>query len=378
MRQISSFSKHTITILVVDDEPANLMILEEVLSLAGYAPITADNGKDAVRKAHENCPDLILLDIMMPEEDGFAVIKKLKKNPQTAAIPVIFLTGSSDIEHKLRGFRLGAVDYIVKPFYPEEVMARINLHLKLARATDALVACQTEKIRQISEAQCQLLMKPEQLPAGKFSIYYNSLQEAGGDYYDVLELSPHIHSYFIADISGHDIATGFLTSALKALLNQNVSLIYSPAESMKMMDKVLKGILPPEKYLTACLVSLNRETNILTVVNAGHPPLLHIPQNGEAKFITCRGDAMGIVPNVFFEMQQISVRPGDRLILFTDGLLEDNLEKKLWPSQLPRLLAAAPDLKDMPYQVIPENLKNLLVSDDATLSDDIVIMAIEI
>lgn len=378
MLHTSTSANTPITILVIDDEPSNLVVLQEVLAIAGYVPLIAENGRDGCQLAREKGVDLILLDIMMPEEDGFEVIQKLKRDPQTVSIPVIFLTGSNNVEHKLLGFRLGAVDYIVKPFQSEEVIARINLHLKLARATDLLVSCQTEKIRQISEAQCQLLVSPDLVPAGKFSIYYRSFQEAGGDYYDVLELSEHIHSYFIADISGHDIATGFLTSALKALLTQNVSLIYSPAESMKMMHNVLKGILPPEKYLTACLATLNRETNKLTVVSAGHPPLLHIPREGEAKYLTCRGDAMGILPDVFFETQQLTVSSGDKLLLFSDGLLEASSGKNPWPSQLPRLLAIAKDLHEMPLHEIPESLKTILAPEETRISDDIVIMAIEV
>lgn len=367
-----------ITILVVDDEPSNLMVLTESLAMAGYVPIEADNGQDACLLVQEQHPKLILLDIMMPEMDGFEVIEELKKDPQTASIPVIFLTGSTNMEHKLLGFRLGAVDYITKPFHPEEVIARINLHLKLARATELLVSSQTEKIKAISKAQSLLLINPEELPGGKFSIFRHTLQEAGGDYYDVLELSEHIHAYFVADFSGHDISTSFLTSALKALLTQNVSLIYSPSESMKMIHNVLKGILPPEKYLTACLATLNRETNKLRVVSAAHPPLLHIPKDGAATFIDCHGNTMGIVADVFFEMQQVSVHKGDRLILFTDGLLEDKSRRNLWPSQLPRLLSVAPDLKDKALAEIPAYLKNLLINQDEDIIDDIIIMAIEV
>ncbi len=367
-----------IKILIVDDEPLIFFALENTLTSTGYKPTTASNGKDAFNLAKKIKPDLILLDIIMPEEDGFSVLRKLKKDPLTLTIPVIFLTGSTDVESKLHGFSLGAVDYITKPFHPEEVIARINLHLKLSRATELLISSQTEKIKQISEAQCQLLVKPEQLTGGKFSIFYESLQEAGGDYYDVLELSEQIHSYFIADFSGHDIATSFLTPALKAALTQNVSLIYSPAESMKMIHKVLKGILPPEKYLTACLATLNRETNRLTVVSAAHPPLLHIPQDGTTQFIKCQGDAIGIVEDVFYEMSVFEVKPGDKLIFYTDGLLENATEKKTWPSQLSRLLEIAPQLNRTPYQEIPEKIQSLLLPDQEQLADDIVIMAVEV
>jgi putative two-component system response regulator len=106
-------------ILIVDDQPDNLKILQRQLKM--YNSDIASNGGDALRLAEENKPDLILLDVMMPEMDGFSVAKKLKSNPETASIPIIFITAKTDVGSFIEGFDLGADEYIMKPYDPNVV-----------------------------------------------------------------------------------------------------------------------------------------------------------------------------------------------------------------------------------------------------------------
>jgi DNA-binding NtrC family response regulator len=117
------------TILVVDDKPENIRLLFETLQGAGYRTLAAVNGERAVRQASLAKPDLILLDVMMPGMDGFSACRKLKSEPSTKNIPVIFMTALSETVNKLRGFEAGGVDYLTKPLQHEEVLARINAHL---------------------------------------------------------------------------------------------------------------------------------------------------------------------------------------------------------------------------------------------------------
>jgi signal transduction histidine kinase len=119
------------TILIVDDNSANLGVLSDALSQAGFEVRVAKSGKMALERVKYALPDLILLDVMMPEMDGFETCRRLQANPQTRHIPVIFMTALSDTANKVEGFQLGAVDYITKPFQQEEVLARVKLHLKL-------------------------------------------------------------------------------------------------------------------------------------------------------------------------------------------------------------------------------------------------------
>ena len=119
------------TILIVDDNSANLGVLSDALSQAGFEVRVAKSGKMALERVKYALPDLILLDVMMPEMDGFETCRRLQANPETTQIPVIFMTALSDTANKVEGFQLGAVDYITKPFQQEEVLARVKLHLKL-------------------------------------------------------------------------------------------------------------------------------------------------------------------------------------------------------------------------------------------------------
>lgn len=125
-------------ILIVDDVPLNLQMLGGLLQSKGYEVAPASSGAIALEMAQTQTPDLILLDIQMPEMDGFKVCKLLKENPVTKDIPVIFLTAFVETEDIVRGFELGAVDYISKPFNSSELIARVNTHLSLKQATDII------------------------------------------------------------------------------------------------------------------------------------------------------------------------------------------------------------------------------------------------
>ena len=131
--------KFNFRILIVDDIPTNIQVLGSVLRKAGYEVAFTDNGKDAINKAKANQYDLILLDIMMPNMDGFEVCKILKGLPLSKDIPVIFLTAKTDSESLIKAFELGAVDYLTKPFKAAELLARVKTHISLKYTTEELI-----------------------------------------------------------------------------------------------------------------------------------------------------------------------------------------------------------------------------------------------
>ncbi|MGG6296821.1 ATP-binding response regulator [Leptolyngbya sp. AN02str] len=157
------------TILIVDDSPANLNVLFDVLKEAGFKVLVAQSGTSALQKVECTSPDLILLDILMPAPDGFETCRILKQKEETKEIPIIFMTALSDTVDKVRGLQLGAVDYITKPFQHEEVLARIQLHLKMRNLTRQVQAqnlqleqeirerIQVEEALRQREAQLQLI-----------------------------------------------------------------------------------------------------------------------------------------------------------------------------------------------------------------------------
>ena len=137
-------------ILVVDDEPNNLQILRQILN-ADYSLIFAKNGKEALDAVAKHQPDLVLLDVMMPEMDGYEACQQLKNNPTTQSIPVIFVTAMSDVDDESHGFDVGAVDYITKPVSAPIVLSRVRTHLSLVHV-DELQKSQRAAVYMLGEA----------------------------------------------------------------------------------------------------------------------------------------------------------------------------------------------------------------------------------
>ncbi|NJM49465.1 MAG: response regulator [Alkalinema sp. RU_4_3] len=169
------------TVLIVDDTASNLQVLSDALSDAGFEVAVATSGENALRQISYALPSLILLDIQMGGIDGFETCRRLKANPHTQDIPVIFMTALSEVETKIRGFEVGAVDYITKPFQQAEVLARVQLHLKLAmmtqqlttqnlllmELTDSLEQRVTERTQALNQANLQLMQQEKMSSLGQ-------------------------------------------------------------------------------------------------------------------------------------------------------------------------------------------------------------------
>jgi len=132
-------------VLVVDDIARNLQVVGTLLRHEGYEVMPATSGADALEGVQAQVPDLILLDMMMPEMDGLEVCRRLKANPAVQNIPIIFLTASNEMEHLIKGFEAGAVDYVTKPFNAPELLARVRTHLELRHARERLREMNEEK-----------------------------------------------------------------------------------------------------------------------------------------------------------------------------------------------------------------------------------------
>lgn len=161
-------------ILVVDDTATNLEFISEILTDAGFKVALASDGEIALKQVQYRLPDLILLDVMMPRMDGFETCKKLKVNPETCDIPVIFTTANSDTDSKVEGLSIGAVDYITKPFHEKELLARIKTHLQLRNLTKTLeervvdrTAALSKALQDLQESQLQLVQKEKMSALGQ-------------------------------------------------------------------------------------------------------------------------------------------------------------------------------------------------------------------
>ena len=147
------------SILIVDDIAKNIQVLGNMLRQEGYSISFTTSGKQALEMVLSDIYDLILLDIMMPEVDGFEVCRRLSEIPESKAIPVIFLTAKTDKDDLLRGFEVGAVDYVTKPFNSAELLARVHTHLELKRARDRL----KQAYQELADRNTQLSLLNEEL-----------------------------------------------------------------------------------------------------------------------------------------------------------------------------------------------------------------------
>jgi signal transduction histidine kinase len=164
------------TVLIIDDVPANLDLLFKHLHRSGYRVLVAQDGQTAVRQAEYAQPDIILLDVMMPGIDGFETCRRLKANEITQEIPVIFMTALADTANKVRGFEVGAIDYVTKPFDRQEVLARLETHLTIRNLQKNLRAeiAEREKVEAaLRETMAELQVRNEELDAFAHTVAHN-------------------------------------------------------------------------------------------------------------------------------------------------------------------------------------------------------------
>lgn len=364
------------TVLIVDDSSANRGYLAHILEEDGYRIIQAPNGEEGLAQAEAAQPILILLDVVMPGIDGFETLRRLKANPGTKRSSVIMLTSLDDQESKLKAFDYGAVDYIVKSANEAEVRARVRVHVRLAIANEELLAARAESVRQISAAQRSFLLRPGDLPEASFSVYYRSLHEAGGDFYDVVPVSEGVFFYLIADVAGHDLGTSYVTPAVKVLLKQCATPAYSVPESIAFLNGVLSKTLLEETYLTAFALRINRRAGKAVFLAAGHPPALFIPKNGPVSFVSCENSFIGMFEDTSYHAETIDIGEGDRFILYTDGLVELGVEKKSWAESHEQLLPVAEELRNLPLAELPLSLVGRMGAESP--DDDVAVLAMEV
>jgi sigma-B regulation protein RsbU (phosphoserine phosphatase) len=315
------------SILLVDDQPTNLKVLLQTLEGLGCKLLVAMNGETALAIAQKARPDLILLDIMMPGINGFEVCQRLKADPDTQKIPVIFLSALDETGDKVRGLQLGAVDYVVKPFQPEEVIARVNTHLTIHRLSRQVQKQRDElehELQVVSQLQRDLL--PERLPpihGLKMAVHYETSRYAGGDYYDFMELPNGLWAILMADAEGHSAPATVMMAMTCALFRSCSAHLDEPGAMLSYINENLCKV-NKDSFVTAIYAVYDSCTRKMKIACAGHPfPMLFRTGPATAAEIPCDSVLlMGLKPYTDVPITEVALQPGDRLLLYTDGVTD--------------------------------------------------------
>jgi phosphoserine phosphatase RsbU/P len=314
------------TLLVVDDAPANIQVVKSILKDL-YKIRFATSGAKALELAKATPPpDLILLDVSMPEMDGYEVCAQLKLTEETRDIPVIFLTGRTHVDEETRGFDVGAVDYIHKPFSPAVVKARVQTHLVLRGIREQLAQQLLTIQKELETArQIQLSILPSEIPKIEgldISARYVPMTSVAGDFYDFIVVDEKRIGILVADVSGHGMPAALIASMLKVALSAQVAHAAEPAQVLSGLNQVLCGKFE-QHYVTAAYLFVDMQKRMLTYSGAGHPPLLLWGGSAkEVRDVMENGLFLGKFPFATYSSVELLLKAGDRVLLYTDGIPE--------------------------------------------------------
>jgi len=313
-------------LLVVDDAPSNIQIVHSILKDA-YKVRVATSGARALELVKVTPPpDLILLDVMMPGMNGYEVCARLKADPETKEIPVIFLTAQTEAEDETRGFEAGAVDYIHKPFSPAVVKARVQTHLTLRGIREQLAAQLNSIQKELETArQIQFSILPDTIPkiAGlDIAARYIPASAVAGDFYDFIPIDDHRIGILVADVSGHGMPAALIASMLKIALAAQVPHAADPALVLSGLNQVLCGKFQ-QHYVTAAYLYLDMETHTARYAGAGHPPLLMWGGGSDGvRDVLENGLFLGKFKIAAYSSVEFPISRGTWALLYTDGIPE--------------------------------------------------------
>jgi len=345
-------------VLVVDDTPANIQVLMETLK-DDYRIVAAINGERALQLAiSDPPPDIILLDVMMPEMDGYEVCAKLKADAKTRDIPIIFVTAMSDTQDEAKGLELGAVDYIIKPISPPVVSARVKSHLELKQAREILknqnvileqrVEERTKEVLELQQAefdlrtakekvenelniaaQIQKSILPSSFPAypdrKEFELYafMQPARYIGGDFYDFFFIDGNTLALVMADVSDKGVPAALFMMVSRTLINSLAVDYKSPSVVLEKANNVMCQNNDSGMFVTVFLAFYDVASGRLTATNAGHSASIIIDPDGASReWATTHGAALGFMEDLPYKEETMDLEVGQTLFLYTDGVTE--------------------------------------------------------
>jgi sigma-B regulation protein RsbU (phosphoserine phosphatase) len=324
-------------ILVVDDERLNINVLVDLLK-PDYKMMAAKNGEQALKAVRiAKPPDLILLDIMMPEMDGYEVCRRLKADETTRDIPVIFVTAMGETSDETKGLEVGAVDYLTKPISPPIVQARVKTHLALRRNMTELqkaygvIEAQKERMQEELNVgrNIQMSMVPQKFPAfpdrDEFSIHaaLHPAREVGGDFYDFFFIDENRLCICVGDVSGKGVPAALFMAVTRTLIKARASDDRSTASILTRVNDEISRDNKAYMFVTLFVGILDTVSGELVYTNAGHNPTFIRKADGNFKRLdTLHGPVVGARAGLAYKEDSVRVAKGDIILMYTDGVTD--------------------------------------------------------
>lgn len=327
--RLAALPGNTDNILLVDDSPANLRLLSQILGERGYGVRAATSGPRALASIDLTLPDLILLDIRMPEMDGYEVCLHLKANPKTADIPILFISALDDIGDKMRAFSAGGVDYITKPFQLEEVMARVETHLALRRLQRNLQSANQRMQQELAlaaQVQASFMQRAlPQMPGWQLEVALAPARTTSGDFYDVIRLPTGRLGLLIADVVDKGVGAALYMAMSCALLRAYTGEHPDdPDLACQAVNARLLEYATADQFVTLFLGVLDPASGVLVYSNAGHNPpiLLRAAEPDLVVLLRNTGMPLGVDEDGVWPTRSVQMAPGDALVMYTDGVTD--------------------------------------------------------
>lgn len=346
-------------ILVVDDNQNNRDLLSTLLTKQNYTVSTAINGKEALEMIEKKEYDLILLDLLMPEIDGYQVLKNIKENPKKKHIPVIMISALDEVENIIRCIEIGAEDYLPKPFNKTLLKARVetSLEKKILRDREIeYVKKLNNELDKGREMQLNFLpIQPLQIPHWEIGTFFKPARQVAGDFYDTFTLPNHHVVLVLADVCdkgvGAALFMGLFRSLIRIFSHQNsiegdineILSTHKPLETGWLSSNTSTNIIHLQALNSVSLTNnyvahnhgdlgmfatmfvgiLEPKTGLLTYINAGHESLIITDSYGNRKHeLDSIAPAVGMMSDITFNCKQIYLEEGDILFGNTDGVTD--------------------------------------------------------
>lgn len=330
-------------LLVVDDNEDNRYTLTRRLHREGYKNLTmAANGREALEKLKAQPVDLVLLDIMMPDMNGYEVLEQVKATPALRDIPIIMISSLDELESVIRCIELGAEDYLNKPFNPTLLRARVGASLEKKRLRDEARRNMERLVQELDSARAlQLAMLPRQFPTCSPSrpiavhAFMEPAREVGGDLYDCFYAGDHTFCFLVGDVCGKGAYAAMFMARARSLVRITVDLWrecrsddIDPGALLETVNRELCQNNEDCMFVTMFLGLIDTNSGLVSFVNAGHPPPHLISTTGETKQIDAKPALpLGLRRETRFQTRMLEILPGDALFVCSDGVFDASNEK---------------------------------------------------